>query len=332
MIPVRAKLFASIPFLLLLCAASNAVGRTPVSAEASPVLAKIYSFDFEGAIGDARLLQQSSPEDPIGYLLEAEALGWKRWCLAADFKYGFTDARLHSKLPSDKEYLDLAEKVSELAEKHLKQEDSARMEFYAGMGEALAARLYGLRGENRNVARAGVKARSHFLRALELDPGLADADFGIGLYNYYVDTLSAIAKILRFFMGIPGGSKEEGLRQLEMAVARGDLARQDASFYLALNLLKYDRQYEHALQIISPLAQLYPQNPLFQLLRGDCYAKLGRDVEAAESYRAAAEVPVADVDCAARIRELASAALASLQPPLSASRLPAIDLQPFLME
>ena len=72
--------------------------------------------------------------------------------------------------------------------------------------------MYALRGESRNTARSGVRAREHLLRAKTLDPTLADADFGLGLYNYYVDTLSGIARILRFFMGIPGGSKQEGIR------------------------------------------------------------------------------------------------------------------------
>lgn len=288
-------------------------GRPQEAAEAGPVLAKIYAFDLDGAIRDARLLQQSRPEDPLGFLLEAEALGWKRWCQAADFRYGFTDARVRSKPSSDKQYLELAAKVTDLAESRLKREDSAQMQFYAGMGDALAARLYGLRGENRNVARAGVRARTHFLRALELDPAFADANFGLGLYNYYVDTLSAVAKILRFFMGIPGGSKEDGIRQLEAAIARGEVTRQEASFYLALNLVKYDRQYERALQVIDPLAAAYPQNPFFLLLRGDCNAKLGRNIDAAASYRAAAALSVADSDCAAQVRKLAAASLASLQ-------------------
>ena len=306
--------FCLLPWLGASGGAPSGPNRPPGLPEADPILAKIYSFDLEGAVRDARLLQQSRPEDPLGYLLEAEALGWQRWCESSDFKYGFTDARRRNKLPADKLYLNLAEKVSSIAETHLKQKDSAQMEFYAGMGDALAARLYGLRGENRNVARAGVRARNHFLRALQLDPDLADADFGLGLYNYYVDTLSAMAKILRFFMGIPGGSKEEGLQQLELARHHGDLTRQDASFYLALNLLKYDRQYERALNIAVPLAEAYPRNPLFQLLLGDCYAKLGRNTQAAASYRTASALPVADPDCAARVRELANASLASLGP------------------
>ena len=63
------------------------------------------------------------------------------------------------------------------------------------MGDALAARLYGLRGEARSTARFGVRAREDLLRAIALDPSLADADFGLGLYNYYADTLSAAARV-----------------------------------------------------------------------------------------------------------------------------------------
>ena len=65
--------------------------------------------------------------------------------------------------------------ASSLAEAQNKQHETAGMQFYAGMADAAAARLYALRGENRNAARAGVRAREHFLRAKTLDVSLADA-------------------------------------------------------------------------------------------------------------------------------------------------------------
>lgn len=299
---------------LLVCPASMpcAAELSAASSPAAPILHRIYSFDFAGAIGAAHDLQQSQPDHPLGYLLEAEALGWKIWCTSAEYKYGFTAARHRAKLPQDQHYLELAEKVTALAEAQLKRHDSAEMHFFAGMGQALAARLYGLRGENRNVARLGVRARQHFLRALELDPNLADANFGLGLYNYYVDTLSGIAKVLRFFMGIPGGSKEDGIRQLEQAISHGELAKQDAAFYLALNSIMYDRNYQRALEVVTPLTETYPSNPLFLLLRGDALAKLARNGAAIASYRAALAVPVRDSDCSARVHILAQGALDAL--------------------
>jgi tetratricopeptide (TPR) repeat protein len=280
--------------------------------EAIAVLGQIYSGDTPSALESARRMQQEQPDQPLGYLLEDEALWWQIWCKSAEFKWGMTDARRRPKLPSDQHFFELATKVSQLANSQIKQHESAEMHFYAGMGDAMAARLYGLLGETRNTARAGVRARDHFLRALALDPDLADADLGLGLYNYYVDTLSGIAKVLRFFMGIPGGSKQDGVRQIQMAVADGVLVPDIARLYLALNLHRYDRRYEDALAAITPLVEKFPSNPLFQLARGDLLAKLGRKEQALECYRAAEVINVRDPDCAARIQGLVRASLAAL--------------------
>ena len=305
-------------FLPALMASSPSPARASglsLPPEAPAILEKIYSFDLEGAQEAAKRLQKERPDDPLGYLLESDALWWRFWCTAAEFKYGMSDARRRSKLPADQHYLELTTTASSLASKQLQQQESAETQLYAGMADAAAARLYALRGENRNTARFGVRAREHFLRAKALDPSLADADFGLGLYNYYVDTLSAIAKIMRFFMGIPGGSKQEGIRLLEHAIADGVLTPNVARFYLAMNLHRYDQQYERALNIISPLAEKCPSNPLFQLARGDLLAKLGRKQQALACYRAAAALSVHNADCQKRIQQLVRAAIAALGMP-----------------
>jgi tetratricopeptide (TPR) repeat protein len=299
-------------FLLAFSVSPARAEEFTLPPETPAILEKIYSFNLDGAQEAARQLQTEHPDHPIGYLLESDALWWRFWCTAAEFKYGMSDARRRSRLPADQHYFELATTASSLASAQIQKADSAEMQLYAGMADAASARLYALRGENRNTARSGVRARDHFLRAKALDPSLADADFGLGLYNYYVDTLSAMAKIMRFFMGIPGGSKQEGIRLLEHAIADGVLTPHIARFYLAMNLHRYDQQYERALNTISPLAEKYPTNPLFQLARGDLYAKLGRKQQALLCYRAAAALPVHDADCQARIQQLVRAAMTAL--------------------
>ena len=290
--------------------ASAKTEQLQVRPAAQKTLDKIYSGDLAGALDDARRIEQDSPEHPIGYLLEAEAMWWRIWCTTAEFKYGMVNTHRRAKLAPDRHYFDLAAKVSSLAEANIQQHETAEMQFYAGMGEALAARLYGLRGEGRNTARTGVRARQHLLRALELEPDFADADFGLGLYDYYVDTLSAALKVLRFFMGIPGGSKEDGIRRLERAINEGVLTPPEARFYLAIDLHAYDKQYERALKIITPLAEKYPSNPIFQLAQGDLFGKLGRREQAVARYQAAA-APMSDAECEQQIQRLARAALAA---------------------
>jgi predicted RNA polymerase sigma factor len=50
---------------------------------------------------------------------------------------------------------------------------------------------------------------------------------------------------------------------------------------------------------------------LFQLARGDLYAKLNRNEQALACYRAAAALPVQDAECRTHIQELARASLAA---------------------
>jgi len=297
---------------LLLVPAPLLAQKLAISPIAAATLEKIYSFDLPAAIADAQRLQEEQPDHPLGYLLEAEARWWEIWCLAADYRYGMTTAQHRpNKLPGDGRYLELSARALSIAQAHLKEHDTAEMQLYAGMAEASLARLYGLRNEIRATARSGVRGREHLLRALQLNPELADADFGLGLYNYYVDTLSSFVKFLSFFMGIPSGNKRDGIRQLQHAISDGVVTPAAARFYLAIDLHKYDQQYEQALAIIGPLVEKYPSNPLFQLARGDLYGKLARKEQAIACYRAALAINVKDEHCRVHLRELALASLAA---------------------
>jgi tetratricopeptide (TPR) repeat protein len=299
-------------------------GGLTIPPEAQQALTKIYEGDAGAAIPSARALEQAQPEHPLGFALEAEALWWNRYCVALELKYGIIEAWKRSKDPDDDAYLKLTDHVVQLAQAQLAKEDTAEMHVYAGMGWALKARLYGLRGENRNAAHAGVNARAEMLRALELDPQMADATAGLGIYNYYVATLPGIVKVIRFFMGIPGGDKEAGLRQMQSGMQEGVLLRVDVRFIYAKSVRMYDQKYEEALGIALPLVEQYPQNAIFNLLVGNLNAELGRNEKAAEYFHAAQKAMAAQTGCggdsgcsgsggcAARVRDLADAALNSL--------------------
>ena len=296
---------------LLLAPGVFAAGNLSLPPGTDAILEHIYSGRIDLAIPEAQALEREQPEHPLGYLLEAEARWWQIWCLSADYKYGMSLPRHRGKSTGDQLYLEVVAKAEALAEAALAKHESAEMHLYAGMAGGLASRMYGLRAENRAAARAGVRAREHFLRALALDPSLADADMGLGLYNYYVDTLSTIARVLRFFMGIPGGSKEDGIRQLQLAIDHGQLTPTLARYYLAVNLHLFDLKYEQALRVATPLVEQYPQNPIFRLVRGDLYGKLGRRALAIADYREAAAVQINDAGCRKKIERLVKESLAA---------------------
>jgi tetratricopeptide (TPR) repeat protein len=315
-------------FAVLVMALPVRAGGLTLPPEATQAMARMYDGDSEAAIVIAKKLQQSQPDHPLGFLLEAEAEWWKAYCAASEIKYGMVEAWKRGKNPEDEAYLALSDKVIELAQAQLSQSETAEMHVYAGTGYALKARLFGLRGEHHAVAHAGVSARTEFLRALKLDPDMADATAGIGLYNYYVDSFSSIVKMLGFFMGIPGGNKQEGIRQMQIGIERGVLMSVDTRFYLANNLRKYDHKYEEAMTTAEPLVTQYPQNPVYLLLLGNLNAELSRNDKAAEYFHAVINLPaiqsscpassgVADADaancapCFARARDIANSLLAS---------------------
>src|SRR5713101_8078072 len=70
--------------------------------------------------------------------------------------------------------------------------------FYLAGSRAPLVQWRVLRGDRRAAARNGSRIKSALERTLELDPTIADAHFGIGLYEYYADVVSAAAKLVRW--------------------------------------------------------------------------------------------------------------------------------------
>jgi tetratricopeptide (TPR) repeat protein len=307
----QARLLLSLLIASFIASPTRA-GNITISPDAARALDQTYSGDPDAAIATAHAIERSEPDSPIGYLLEDEAEWWKMYCAACAMQWGMLDAWKRPKAPEDEAYFALAQKAVALAHAHLAKSETADMHLYAGLGYALDARLRGLRDERRATARAGVAARSEFIRALELDPDMADATAGLGLYNYYIDSLSAIVKVLRFFMGIPGGNKEEGIRQMHTGIDHGVFLAVDSRFYLAKNLRTYDQRYADAIGVGEPLATRYPRNPVFLLLLANLNQRLGRNAKAAEYFHAALALSPPHAACAARVHELATTSLASL--------------------
>ena len=112
--------------------------------------------------------------------------------------------------------------------------DDAEAWFYLGGAYAARVQWRVLREERVAAARDGKRIKQALERAIELSPGLEDAYFGIGLYQYYADVAPAAAKVLRFFLMLPGGDKTEGLAQMLRARNGGRLLQGEADYQLHL--------------------------------------------------------------------------------------------------
>jgi tetratricopeptide (TPR) repeat protein len=159
----------------------------------------------------------------------------------------------------------------------------AEAHFYAGAAYAARVQWRVLRDEKLAAARDGKRIKQALERAIALDPGMDDAYFGIGLYQYYADVAPTAAKVLRFFLLLPGGSKTEGLAQMQRTRAQGQLLRGEADYQLQIIYLWYERRADLAVGLLDSLHDRYPGNPLFAAQLADVQDRYLHDTTASLS-------------------------------------------------
>jgi tetratricopeptide (TPR) repeat protein len=244
--------------------------------------------DLDGAIVIAQQIEQKDPDSPLGFILEANTTWWRIYYTSANLiDPDVFDVANMDATPYDSHFEDLDHVAIHKAEIRVHNRDElARSLLYEGFAYALRARLDGLHDRDLPTARAGKKMRGLLLEALQLDPTLDDAYLGLGIYNYFVDTLSSIVKILSVFIGLPGGSRTEGLRQLQDCADKGELAGSEAKFYLGKDYSRNsEKQYDKSLRLFGELEQEYPNNPLWPMLVGSVHFRMGNPKKGEEIYR-----------------------------------------------
>jgi tetratricopeptide (TPR) repeat protein len=144
--------------------------------------------------------------------------------------------------------------------------EPARAEAWFYLGGAYGARvqLRVLRGARLAAARDGGRIKEALERAVALDPSMADAYFGIGLYHYYAAVAPAAARMLRWVLFLPGGDRARGLAEMRKARADGLLVRDEADYQLHIIDVWYEKQYPRALEYLAGLTERHPRNPHFR--------------------------------------------------------------------
>jgi tetratricopeptide (TPR) repeat protein len=144
--------------------------------------------------------------------------------------------------------------------------DDAEAWFYVGAAYGARAQWRVLRRERLGAARDGGRIKRALERALQLDPALDDAHFGIGMYQYYAAVAPAAARMLRWILLLPGGNRTEGLARMLRARESGVLMRSEADYQLHVIYLWYEEGFVRALELLRDLERRHPRNPLFPQL------------------------------------------------------------------
>ena len=274
--------------------------------------------DLDGATSVAQQIERKRPDSPLGYVLEADVTWWRIYYGSANLidPDVFDVANMES-TPYDSHFEDVDRVAIQKAEAQIRaNQDVAHNLLYEGFAYALRARLDGLHDRDLPTARSGKKMRSLLLQAVDTDPSLMDAYLGLGIYNYFVDTLSSIVKFLSFFIGLPGGSRTEGLQQLQLCAEKGELVRAEAKFYLAKDYSRNsEKQYKRSMQLFGELHYEFPNNPLWLMLIGSLHFRIGEQQKGEEIYRQVYQSTAgktSDVDTA--VHKAAGLALSRLHP------------------
>ena len=213
----------------------------------------LFRMDFVAADADVKKAMALNPDYPHAYL--GAALG--------DFiRYGYGPEQSDEGLVKsfDRE----VDASIEAAERWLKTHpDDAEALLVLGCGYGISARLALERHEYLKGWRNGSRSMKSIRAALKADPEMYDAYLGLGMFDYYVDTIPRFAGWLAKIM--LGGSRARGMQELRLAAEKGHFARTAAQ----LILVEIDTQDEFgarntadAVRLMAGIRAKYPYSAM----------------------------------------------------------------------
>jgi tetratricopeptide (TPR) repeat protein len=290
---VTASLLIVFAAALLAVSAARAAAR-PQTSEAEQIkvaqqgLHLLMNGDPGAAIKVFRKIESDDPDSALGYLMEADAIWWKIYLTTGNLiDPDVFVVPSSSRTPYDSRFNKLLDTAISKARANRKaNHDVARNDLYEGMAYGLRGRLASMRESNLAAARAAKQMRSLLITAVQHDRNLRDAYAGLGVYDYFVDTLPTIVKLLRWMIGLPGGSRERGIQEIEYAAKYGELTNDEALYYLAKDFSRSnENQYARSLELFQQLRSRYPENGLWTLMAGSLEIRMGHAEEGEALYR-----------------------------------------------
>lgn len=219
-------------------------------------LSAAYSMDFDRAVARFSEVDRAEPDNPAGPFFLA-SLHWLEYSQNADVP-GTVDAL-------EPRFNAIMDRAMTRADKmYDKNPRDPEANFYLGATYGMKGRWLLLKRKWVRAARYGYKGYKYFKRTIELDPEYYDAYLGMGMYDYYSDTLPTI---LKFAAGmIVRGDKKRGLRYIETTLERGHYSVTEAKLFLIGILTAYEKRPGQALKIVQELRREKPENLFFVLL------------------------------------------------------------------
>lgn len=215
------------------------------------------NFDFEKGHSYFHKIYLEDKDNPASYFYFA-------WLLSRMQDY-------YAKSDYDKilKYLNFS---NSLAEKRIKKnKEDIEALFYKAAINGLTAYIQGLKESWWNVAMKGKEMRNYAKRILEIDPENADALYFLGFYDYFADILPKIQKFFRTILFLPGGNKQRGLEELQIAAQKGNFTNIEAKRTLLIIYIFYEKNCAEGQKLAYSLIEQFPKNPFFRYALSKCF-------------------------------------------------------------
>jgi hypothetical protein len=242
------------------------------SPDLSAAFDHLYNFNFPAAHADINRYIAAHPKEPVGYAIRAAAYLFYELDRLEILESEF--------LISDKH---IAEKKAlrpdpDIREKFLKAVEDARSRAEAALAsnpqdrQALFSMSivegvttdYMAFVEKHQIASLSPARRSnnYAQQLLKLNPPCVDAYITAGISEYMVGSLPFFIRWFVKFDNVQG-SKEQGVKNLELVVREGHYFKPFAKILLGIIDLREKRPHETE-KLLESLARDYPSNPLFR--------------------------------------------------------------------
>lgn len=230
-----------------------------------------YSADWEEAKSIFQSLKKDSPEKPLAYFMDAMIPFWL-------YFFGGENPEFAG------EFQVKSDRAIRRAESYLEQHPSDTSTVLMLSG------LYGYQSlvaanesQYRRAMSTGINGYSYTRKIMDMDTDNPNALIGQGVFQYMVGSVPAGLRWMATMAGLKG-DKEQGLELLEKAARSDSYVSVDAAMILCYLYIR-DEEYQKAADAVSPVAETYPENMIFQFYLGKSLENSGRKSDAAIAYR-----------------------------------------------
>jgi tetratricopeptide (TPR) repeat protein len=164
------------------------------------------------------------------------------------------------------------------------QPTDAEVKLLLGLAHGSKALVDGGRKNYVAAFQAIREAHRRFEEALQLDPNLIDAYYGLGVYNYALGRLPALLRPL-VRIALPSGDPAHGLEEIERVEEQGTYLNMTARVALLHLFAGTEQKYTEAVRLGLDLLSRYPGNVDLYFATSNAASELGRTDEALEIAR-----------------------------------------------